>query len=201
MTRSSGSSSGHELLVFQHPDAGIQLPAGTVEPGEAFETAALREVEEETGLSNSRLISKLGSDITPLDSVKAVFEETALMTGPSSEAERLALLPRGYWCRINGEQDEYSEVLYEEFNYNVDPPRVIVRYGGWVRSSTLAHRMERHFFHVEATGATQDRWVQRAEDRFDFECYWVPIVPKPDIQSPQQEWIDAHYEALIASIR
>jgi 8-oxo-dGTP pyrophosphatase MutT (NUDIX family) len=38
-----------ELLAFTHPTAGIQVPAGTVEEGEAFEDAALREVHEETG--------------------------------------------------------------------------------------------------------------------------------------------------------
>jgi ADP-ribose pyrophosphatase YjhB (NUDIX family) len=37
-----------ELLLFQHPYAGIQIPAGTVEPGEAPEAAAIRETQEET---------------------------------------------------------------------------------------------------------------------------------------------------------
>ncbi|MCP5097606.1 MAG: NUDIX domain-containing protein, partial [Chloroflexi bacterium] len=37
-----------QLLVFQHPTAGIQLPAGTVETGELAETAVLREITEET---------------------------------------------------------------------------------------------------------------------------------------------------------
>ncbi|MBK7892702.1 MAG: NUDIX domain-containing protein [Bdellovibrionales bacterium] len=45
---------GMELLVFDHvgmPEAGIQVPAGTVDPGETPSAAVLREVEEETGLS------------------------------------------------------------------------------------------------------------------------------------------------------
>lgn len=44
---------GQELLVFEHrdfPDAGVQVPAGTVDPVESLESAALREVEEESGL-------------------------------------------------------------------------------------------------------------------------------------------------------
>lgn len=43
----------NELLVFHHvgmPEAGIQVPAGTLEPGEAPAAAARREVYEETGL-------------------------------------------------------------------------------------------------------------------------------------------------------
>jgi 8-oxo-dGTP pyrophosphatase MutT (NUDIX family) len=39
-----------DLLLFEHPYAGIQFPAGTVEPGEAPEAAAVRETYEETGL-------------------------------------------------------------------------------------------------------------------------------------------------------
>jgi 8-oxo-dGTP pyrophosphatase MutT (NUDIX family) len=41
-----------ELLVFDHrdhPEAGTQVPSGTVEPGESIEAAARREVREEAG--------------------------------------------------------------------------------------------------------------------------------------------------------
>lgn len=37
-----------ELLLFKHPTAGVQIPAGTVEDGEDIETAVKREVYEET---------------------------------------------------------------------------------------------------------------------------------------------------------
>ncbi|MFC4455612.1 NUDIX hydrolase [Deinococcus sonorensis] len=44
---------GERLLVFDHvgvPDAGVQLPAGGVEPGESPAEAAVRELWEESGL-------------------------------------------------------------------------------------------------------------------------------------------------------
>ena len=53
----------NRLLVFRQPDfpeAGIQVPGGSVEPGEALETAALREAREETGLDGLRLVRLLG---------------------------------------------------------------------------------------------------------------------------------------------
>lgn len=47
-----------QLLVFDHhglPEAGTQIPAGTVEPNEPIETALWREVEEEAGLTQNQL--------------------------------------------------------------------------------------------------------------------------------------------------
>ncbi|MEW6420378.1 MAG: NUDIX domain-containing protein [Deinococcota bacterium] len=47
---------GPLVLVFEHedaPEAGVQLPAGGVEPGETPAEAAVRELREESGLSLS----------------------------------------------------------------------------------------------------------------------------------------------------
>jgi 8-oxo-dGTP pyrophosphatase MutT (NUDIX family) len=55
---------GNDLLVFEHrdyPEVGIQVPAGTVRAGEGLEDAVLREVFEETGLGNVRIVAYLGS--------------------------------------------------------------------------------------------------------------------------------------------
>ena len=52
-----------ELLLFTQPDsndAPIQIPGGTVEPDEPIETALWREVAEETGLTDLRMVRKVG---------------------------------------------------------------------------------------------------------------------------------------------
>ncbi|MFC4055442.1 NUDIX domain-containing protein [Actinomadura syzygii] len=61
------------LLVFRHTDrtyeeVGIQVPAGSIRPEETPEDAALREAREETGLTQFRIVRKLGEvtyDISP----------------------------------------------------------------------------------------------------------------------------------------
>jgi len=54
---------GRQLLVFDHvdyPEAGTQVPGGTVEPGEDLNNAVLREILEESGLKDLRFVQKLG---------------------------------------------------------------------------------------------------------------------------------------------
>lgn len=55
---------GIRFLVLKREDGKFFLPKGLVEKGETFEEVALREVEEETGLSRSTLsiVTKLGTD-------------------------------------------------------------------------------------------------------------------------------------------
>lgn len=54
-------SSGPEILVFRHPKAGVQLPKGTVEPGETIEDATHRELHEESGLKTFSKSELLGT--------------------------------------------------------------------------------------------------------------------------------------------
>ena len=56
---------GERLLVFRHvdfPEAGIQVPGGTMESDETPEAAVLREAAEESGLQDLVVSEYLGSD-------------------------------------------------------------------------------------------------------------------------------------------
>ncbi len=57
------ATSAQGLLVFDEPDfpeVPLQVPGGTVEPGEDDLSAARREVEEETGLACTPLVEPMG---------------------------------------------------------------------------------------------------------------------------------------------
>ena len=77
-----------QLLVFTHrdyPEAGVQVPAGTVEPGESIEAALFREVHEESGLRNPVLVRKLAEyEETTWGNIHHVFHLTAPEGTPES---------------------------------------------------------------------------------------------------------------------
>ncbi|MDD0991578.1 NUDIX domain-containing protein [Pseudomonas sp. TNT2022 ID681] len=53
-------SSAPRILLFRHPQAGVQLVKGTIEAGEAPALAALRELREESGIETATVVSDLG---------------------------------------------------------------------------------------------------------------------------------------------
>ena len=62
--------SGKEVLVFRHvhhPEAGTQVPAGTVEDGETLQDTLRREVLEETGLADLKLAGPIAKALFHAD--------------------------------------------------------------------------------------------------------------------------------------
>ena len=62
ITRLRASTS--QVLVFEHvdfPEAGIQVPGGSIDPGETASEAALREAWEESGLPGLRVKRYIGA--------------------------------------------------------------------------------------------------------------------------------------------
>lgn len=60
-----GAPGRERLLIFSHPnapEAGLQVPAGTLEEGESPEAGALREAMEETGLADLEVVGFLGEE-------------------------------------------------------------------------------------------------------------------------------------------
>ncbi len=52
---------GPELLVFDHPRAGTQIPKGTLEDGESHSLGVLRELAEETGVTDVEIVRSIGT--------------------------------------------------------------------------------------------------------------------------------------------
>jgi 8-oxo-dGTP pyrophosphatase MutT (NUDIX family) len=59
---SRGAAGEVRILVLQHEGGKWMLPKGTMESGETPEAVAVREVREETGLSQVRVVQDLGEE-------------------------------------------------------------------------------------------------------------------------------------------
>ena len=53
-------ASMRHILAFEHPNAGLQIVKGRIEPGENAPTAALRELAEEAGIADATIARDLG---------------------------------------------------------------------------------------------------------------------------------------------
>jgi 8-oxo-dGTP pyrophosphatase MutT (NUDIX family) len=85
VTRGTGEAA--ELLVFRHGRSGVQVPAGTVEADESPNSALLREVGEETGLTEVRLIRTLGQLIDELSDERCLLNTEPLRVAPTPDAD------------------------------------------------------------------------------------------------------------------
>jgi len=199
-------SQRRELLVLAHPTAGIQVPAGTVEEGETFEDAVLREIHEETGLEQVRLVKTLAESSYSLKEDRCAFlHPTPLFSEPSLTSSRVdigygdgSLFRRGMVVLLHREVEGWSEILHEEHDLNVSPPKIQFSIRGWVPSHYLTVQQARSFFLLTPTQETPDTWELLAEDRYLFRLHWIPLVPRPQLMAPQDGWLNIVYDQLMA---
>jgi len=177
-----------QLLVFRHPDAGIQLPAGTIEVGETPEAAVLREVREETGLTAVEIVAHLETLDQVLEGGDCVLTEYyALEVEPGDGGRIVGRYTRGTPLRLIEVDHDYAHVWHVfRIKDGVSVPHP--SYTGWLPSRYLTDRVRRHFFHLKLTAPTPDRWSIEA-DRHTFELYWAAL-DTVELVAPQQSWLD-----------
>lgn len=186
ITRRHGDAD--ELLVFEHPFAGIQLPAGTVEPGEPAEAAALREAQEETGLTGFTGVHYLGSRDELGATERVIQSPTTVYARPDPDSFDWARLPRGITVTLEQDGADFSLVTYAEDDDYLRPQYVTYRITGWVPNTALADRKLRHFVQLEYAGPSAASW-EVAADKHRFRPFWAPLTALPAIVPPQDTWL------------
>jgi 8-oxo-dGTP pyrophosphatase MutT (NUDIX family) len=199
VTRVPRAGSAPELLVFRHPRAGVQLPAGSVEPGEAIDAAALREVVEETALEGAALVGKLGEHVLELPETDAIMAQASTLTGWS-----WVQIPRGLWVSVDAKlcSPEWSYIRYGEFEHHPEPPDRGFELAGWVPSAALCRRVVRHFFHLHYTGVSPaDPWEATGEGLV-FRPFWTPLALDGSPLHPKQRpWLEQVHVELLSRTR
>ncbi len=182
---------GPELLLFRHPYAGIQLPAGTVEPGESPEAAGLREAREETGLEDLKILRSLGRREEPLpQDRRPILTGTRVFARPDAGSFEWAHLPRGAVVTLTGRsQAGFTQVSYTEWDRLPDPGYISMQITGWVPDAALAERRVRHFYLLESAQETPAEW-DVAVDWHTYRLFWAPLDALPELIAPQDSWLE-----------
>ena len=136
-----------ELLVFKHPTAGTQIPAGTVERGETIEAAVKRETHEETGLQLVEIQEYLGCIENELAETERVISETTeVYIEPHSNAMPYAQkLTRGLTVHCHAKQDRFTHISYIEYDRHPNPTCIRVNITGWVPNKNLSAKRKDTF--------------------------------------------------------
>lgn len=181
---------GEELLLFAHPFAGNQIPAGTVEVGETPETAVLREAAEETGLTQlSSPILLAQYEETLLPGQRVIAAATQVYARPDAASFAWATFRRGLTVTARREAAGWTQVEYVEYDQEPDPNFVTYRILGWTPDEALATARRRSFFHLTCVTPTPDRWTT-ASDNHTFSLFWTRLDRLPPIIPPQNAWLD-----------
>lgn len=183
------SPGGPELLLFEHPYAGIQIPAGTVDPGETPLQASLREATEETGLVFEDVRRYLGCEDERLPQEQRVIaQSTRVYARPDPTSFDWGYLCRGIQVTVKRSVPGFVQVEWIEHDRDPDPQYVSMCILGWVPEDTLTDIRRRHFFHLEFEGETPDRWPAYT-DCHTFTLFWSPLARLPAIIYPQNLWL------------
>jgi 8-oxo-dGTP pyrophosphatase MutT (NUDIX family) len=182
-------SLGRELLLIHHPNAGVQITAGTVEPGEDPEAAARREAGEESGLSRLRLVRTLGQeDEEAAEGTLFIARNTTVYSRPEANSFDWAHLRTGLQVEVLRRAAGFTQVCYAEKDDALDPHYTTYEITGWVPDETLTDQRTRHFYLFETEEATSRQWSV-AIDHHVFELFWADAGHLPTLVPPQDEWL------------
>jgi 8-oxo-dGTP pyrophosphatase MutT (NUDIX family) len=189
-----GPANRRELLLFEHPNAGIQIPAGTVEVDEEPIDAALREAIEETGIGILCSPCLLAEREEPIaDGLCSVLEDTDVYARPDTASASWARLRRGIAVVIERRSGELVQVTYRELDSANEPNYVTCQITGWVPRQVLTEQRRRSFYRIEWADPTPSEWTVNG-DVANCRVFWAPMDALPSIVAPQHGWLPVLFE-------
>lgn len=187
ITRPEGEGS-RQLLLFRHPYAGIQIPAGSVEENEDITAAVRREAAEETGLSDLRILHSLGfRDLLLPEDQRIILHTTRVYARPDASSFDWAVFRRGITVQRLQETGDFVQVSYIEWDDDENPTFITYQITGWIPAAALCQSIRRHFF--ELSGDSVAASWELYTDKHTFHLFWASIDHLPPLIAPQNEWL------------
>ena len=192
-----------QILLFQHPQAGVQLPAGTVDAGEDWQTAVLREAAEETGLTHLTIHRYLGKIENELAAGEAILnQDSHIFSQPDTQSLPFAPRFSRGMTFVVGDQAKtgngrFHHTIYTEYDQLPNPTQITLYIDGWLPSERLSWQKPRHYVHLHCHEETPARWSLPSDRDHTFAPFWADLQPKPTIVAPQNRWLDDVYELIL----
>ncbi len=177
---------GGRVLVFDHPLAGTQFPAGTVDPGETPADAAVRELREETGVRVDD-VELLGTSLT-------AREDDLAYTLQAIMADDGLRIPSGYRVHVLGTHGEAVRFTRRDYDYSTVEPEILSDSPGTTSTQNLTRFVERHFYRTHVQDAVA--WSWEGDDGHVWRCHFVEIGEVLAF-GEQQGWIDQFASQLL----
>lgn len=181
-----------DILVFEHPTAGLQLPAGTVENDEEPEIAVLRKVYQETGLKQVEVVKKLTETHQFLPTDEAFLIETIrCYAWPAQSAQRFGpLFTRGKRFQVYERKVGFTRIKYEDYYLNKKSEKSLKTIEGWLPSASLTHEIRRYIYLLRVLNETPQSWSHLTDRGYTIQLKWVPLKPVPKINEEQISWLE-----------
>ena len=194
----TGRQGQQQLLLFQHPQAGVQIPAGTVDAGEDWQTAVLREATEETGLTQLTIHRYLGQIENELAAGEAILnQDCQILSQPDEQSLPFApFFSRGMTLQVGERNGRFRHITYLEYDQLPTPQSITLYINGWLPEERLCWHKTRHYVHLHCHQATPDQWSLPSDRSHIFAPFWANLKPNPSVISPQNRWLDDVYQQL-----
>lgn len=179
-----------ELLLFEHEDKTIQLPAGTVERNEDVLKAGIRETCEETGISPDCIVTSelLDYSNNDLDDDELIVEENCpVYSRPKVLSMNWGMIPRGITVRQLREKTGYYQVQYDDWNDEDKKDYLSYSLIGWIKKEYVSREKIRYYCVLEIKD-DREKWVIR-NDYHVFMPFWSSMSELPKVIAPGNKWI------------